>query len=221
MGLTFRVPRFGHAILKTDAELRNPVGTFRTLKTTLPCLKCDTSHRFDIQFKTGDDTAMPEYEIDDLAGDIAPGVQARWVDDEKHAHFDALADEVGAGVVTARRAVWRHGSVDGRPELGLVVTLDDEPPLTPGQIRALADVSESAGWPNFGARLIGARVTLWVGATRITPGQPQSEAAYTAWWHAHHASVTARLRAQGWPSGDEQFREVPLEVMSDHRFRLA
>lgn len=208
------------------------MGTFRTLKATLQCLKCDAPHNFDIQFKTGDDSAMSEYGIEDLADDIAPGVydgladcfctqcHRRWVDHEKRVHFDLLGDEVDAGLVTARRATWRHGALDGRPELGLVVTLDDEPPLTPRQIRALADVSDSAGWPNFGARLIEARVTLWVGSARITPGQPQSDAAHATWWRPHQAAVTTRLQEMGWPSGDDQFREVSLEVMPDQRFRL-
>lgn len=208
------------------------MGTFRTLTATLRCLKCDALGPFDIQFKTGDDVAMSVYGIEDLADDIAPGVydgvadsfcshcHGRWVEDEKRAHFDLLGDEVDAGVVTVRRATWQHGALVGHPERGLVVTLDDEPPLTSLQVRALADVDEGAGWPNFWARLSAARVTLWVGSTRITPWQPESDAAHAAWWGPHQAAVTTRLQAKGWPSGENQFREVALEVMPNQRFRL-
>lgn len=208
------------------------MGTFRTLHATLRCLKCAASHCFGIQFKTGDDAEMSEYALDDLADDIAPGVydgltdafcpdcHRRWVEDEKRAHFDCLADEVETGLVTARRATWRHGAMDGHPELGLVVTLDDEPPLTSQQIRLLANVPDTAGWPNFCARLINARVTLWVGSVRITPGQPQSQTAHDAWWRLHRTSVATRLRTLGWPSEDDQFREIVVEVMPNQRFRL-
>ena len=91
------------------------MGTFRTLRTTLRCSKCDASQDFDIQFKTADDAAMSEYGMEDLADDVAPGVydgladsfcahcHRRWVEDEKRAHFGSLGDEVDAGLVTARK----------------------------------------------------------------------------------------------------------------------
>jgi hypothetical protein len=208
------------------------MGTFRTLKAVQQCSHCAASFTCSIQFKTGDDAAMPEHDVEDVVNDVAPGsydgtadafcppCEALWAIEEKRAHFDCLALEVESGAVIARRATWRHGALGGRPELGLVVTLADEPPLDPDQIRALAEAPERGGWPNFAARLIEAGVTLWVGSDRITPGQPQSQVAHDIWWPSHQDAVAARLRARGWSSGDDQFREVAILITPGRRVRL-
>jgi len=42
------------------------VGTYRILNVVLPCKRCGLMHRASIQFKTGNDYAMQEYEVGDV-----------------------------------------------------------------------------------------------------------------------------------------------------------
>ena len=209
------------------------MGTYRILNTTLRCRRCDASHRVAVQFKTGHDRAMPEYEDGDLIPDVEPGVyegivdaycppcMSRWVGDEKRLHFDLLADDVAAGRVVARRATWRNGELDGRPELGVVVTLEDEAPMTADAVRALAQVPERPHvWPGMLARLGTAHVALWRGDVRVFPEETSIESPSTDWWRLRCEQVAARLAAMGWLPDGSQWIDVPVIVDAERRVRL-
>jgi hypothetical protein len=209
------------------------MGTYRTLTTTLPCRRCSAAYPASVQWKTGDDSAMPDYQAGDVAADVAPGVYEgvadtycaacgrRWVDDEKRLHFELLAADVAAGRVTVRRATWRHGSLDGRPELGLVITLGDEAPLSAAAVRALVDEPEGFGWPSFTARLSTAQVAVWAGDVRLLPHDPSCLGPSMEWWKRRHDEVLERLCALGWPDGGEQWIDVGVRVDEGHRVELA
>jgi hypothetical protein len=209
------------------------MGTFRILTTSLSCLRCGAAHSVGVQFKTGDDYAMPEYQVGDVAQDVAPGsyegiadayctsCQSRWIADEKHVQFELLADDVAVGRVVARRATWRHGALDGRPELGLVVTVDDEAPMSYDAVLALAETPEGFGQPSFTARLYSAGVALWLGQVRLVPGDDSVLGESTRWWKSRYDAVATRLRALGWPNKGDEWIDVTVLVDADHRVRLA
>lgn len=209
------------------------MGTYRTLNTSLSCRRCGASYPAGVQFKTGDDGSMPEYRPGDVAADLAPGVyeglagafcsacQARWIEDEKRAHFALLADDLEAGRVVARRASWRHGALDGHPELGLVVTALDPTPMHANDVRALGDAREGLGWPTFAARLSTANLTLWEGDVRVFPAGSSEGAAPSAWWERHAEAVNESLLALGWPGGQDPYVDVAVLVSGDHRVLLA
>ncbi|APR80987.1 Hypothetical protein A7982_06334 [Minicystis rosea] len=176
---------------------------------------------------------MPEYRPGDVAEDLAPGIYegladafcsacaARWVEDEKRVHLACLADDIEAGRIVARRATWRHGALDGRPELGLVVTLLDPNPLHGGDVRALGDARERLGWPTFAARLSTANIALWEGNVRVFPQDMTGGTAPGRWWERHANAVNERLLALGWPGGQDEFVAVDVRVGDDHRVQLA
>jgi len=207
------------------------MGTYRTLHAGLACVRCGVVRRAEVQFKTGDDRAMPDYEIGDRADDVAPDLyegvadaycsscMRDWIDDEKRAWCQVLAEDVAAGRVVARTAICRHGSLDGRPELGMVVTIDDRPALTAAEVLALADVREGFGWPSFTARLYGENIALWAADLRVHPHDPQRDS--SQWWIDHSDEVARRLRGIGWANGESRWIEVPVVVDADRRLRLA
>jgi hypothetical protein len=209
------------------------MGLCRTLHTTLACQRCGVDHAVDVQFKTGDDRCASEYRPGGHAYDLAPEVfegiadaycatcSRLWVEEEKHAHFELLAADVEAHRIVARRATWRHGVFDGRPELGLVVTLLDAEPVSADAIRALAETPEGFGWPTFTARLHTASIAIWLGDVRLFPSDPSHDAASTEWWKRRREDVNAQLRGLGWPGGDNQWVEIGVRVDADHRVTLA
>lgn len=224
-------PDWPASVLPIEQEQRFAVGTFRTLNASLQCKRCGLMHRAAIQFKTGDDYAMPEYEVGDVVDDVAPdefdgiadaycgSCRSHWVEDEKRVQFALLADDVAAGRITARKATWRHGALDGRPELGLVLTLLDSEPMTASDVLALAQRPEGFGWPSFPARLSEADVALWQGNARLHPHDDRHDAAW--WWIRRNNEVVARLTAIGWLEEPDPWIEVPVLIDQDHRIRLA
>src|SRR5262245_17698826 len=209
------------------------MGTYRTLYTTLACVRCGASFTADVQFKTGRDREMPKYQVGDVAADVAPGVyegiagaycapcMSRWIADERRAHFEILSDDIAAGSIVARRAAWRSGALDGHPERGLVATVRDAAPIGAAAVRALADVPEHTGWPSITAWLHTAGVALWLGEVRLYPSEDPAAADATAWWLRRWDDVAARLRALGWPYGDVTDVDVAVRVDGDHRVRVA
>jgi len=205
------------------------MGTYRVLQTTLSCLRCGADYSADVQFKTGNDYSMPVYQVGDRVEDVSPAIYdgitdaycaqclSRWIDEENHVHFELLADQIAAGRLVARRATWRHGALDGRPELGLVVTIHDETPMTAEAVRALAEAPDQFTRPSIGARLHQGGVALWDGDLLVFPSS--SDAVH--WWQRRHEQVASRLRAAGWPGDGSAFVEIVVLVDTDHRVRLA
>lgn len=209
------------------------MGTFRILSATLSCLRCGADRPVEVQFKTGDDGAMPEYQVGDVAADVEPDVydgiadaycapcMSRWIVDEKQVWFGLLSEEIAAGHLVARRATYRHGALDGRPELGLVETILDQTPMNDDDVRALADRPEGFGWPTITARLHDVDVALWHGDMRLLPHDASFDEESARWWRDKHREVSARLRRLGWPGGSDQRIDVAVVVDANHRLRLA
>lgn len=109
---------------------------FRTLDTTLRCLRCGAQHDEQVQFEAGAEAAPGHYE--GVAEAFCPECESLWVEFEKRTHFEQLAREV---------------------ELGTVLALQPRP-LTSDEIRALARFPEHGDAPSFGARLSAAGITV-------------------------------------------------------------
>jgi hypothetical protein len=207
--------------------------TFRILSTTLSCLRCGADRRVDVQFKTGDDGAMPEYQVGDVVADVDPDVyegitdaycapcMSRWIVDEKRVWFELMSEEISAGHLVARRATYRHGALDGHPEIGLVETILDPTPMNASDVRSLAELPEGFGWPTITARLADAKVALWHGDMRLEPHDPSFGDESARWWMHQGQEVSARLRRRGWPLGGDQWMDVAVLVDAEHRVRLA
>jgi hypothetical protein len=185
-----------------------------------------------VQFKTERGDQMQEHKIDEVVADLPAGryegvadafclsCLGEWNGVEARTSFEVLAEAVEAGKVVARRATWhdgaREGARDGRPEPDLIVTVQDEQPLTSAEILQIVAAPVSGAWLTFAARLHHAGVALWVGADRVFPFTPRDEAAFDYW--AHHRQVVDQiLRMHGWLLGGENNIDVPVLVADDHR----
>jgi hypothetical protein len=196
------------------------MGTFSAVRTSLACERCGGAYPAEVQFKTGDDLAMPLYDIGQKVPALQPGstfdgiadafcavCMKGWVADEKVANFEALADAVEAGEIIARFATY-HAELN-RLDLGPQLRVLRSEPLTPAEVRKLTSGPERVGWPTFPARLSEASVTLFRGDTPLvdSPGE---------WWSAHSQRVRARLSALGWRApADDQFREIVVRIRAD------
>lgn len=196
------------------------MGTFSAVRADLACERCGSAYRTEVQFKTGDDLAMPVYDVGRRVPALQPGspyegiavafcavCAQRWVADEKVSHFEVLADAIEAGEIIARFATY-HAELD-RLDLGPQLRVLRSEPLTPAEVRGLASAPEGFGWPSFPARLSDSSVTLFRGDVPIadSPGE---------WWPAHAGRVRARLSALGWRApADDQFREVAVRIRAD------
>jgi hypothetical protein len=152
---------------------------------------------------------------DGLADAFCPSCMGAWVQDEKLAHFEALASAIETGEVTARFGTY---TVDfDQPGLGRVLKLNRPDPLAPDEARGLARMPSRPGWPNFWARLIDVSVILFVGDTPLddVPSNANS------WPDTHWDRVRMQLRAKGWRApSDNPYREITVCVASDGAIRV-
>jgi hypothetical protein len=204
------------------------MGLFRTVVTLLTCRKCSGLFEGRVQFKTEQGDQMQEYKIDEVVADLPAGryegiadafclsCLGEWSQGETRTSFEVLAEAVEMGKVVARRATWHDGARDGQPELGLIVTVQDERPLTSAEILKFLAAPVSGAWLTFPARLHHEGIALWVGVDRVFPFTARDQAAFDFW--AHHNQVVDRiLRTQGWPLGGENDIDVPILIATDHR----
>ena len=204
------------------------MGLFRTVLTLLTCRKCSGLFEGPVQFKTEHGDRMQEYKIDDVVPDLPAGKYegladafclsclGEWSRIDTRISLEVLAKAVEAGKIVARRATWHGGERDGSPERELIVTVQDEHPLTGAEIRQILAAPVSGAWLTFAARLHHEGVALWVGADRVFPFTAHDQAAFEYW--AHHSQVVDRiLRMRGWPLGGKNDIEVPILVANDHR----
>ena len=208
------------------------MGLFRTVSTLLTCRKCSALFEGRVQFKTEHGDEMQEYKVDQVVADLPAGryegladafclsCLGEWNRIETRTSFEVLAEAIETGKVVARRATWhdgaREGARDGRSEPELVVTVQDERPLTSAEFLQIHAAPVSGAWLTFTARLHHEGVALWVGADRVFPFTPRDQAAFDFW--ADHRQVVDRiLRTYGWPLGGGNDIDVPILVADDHR----
>jgi hypothetical protein len=203
---------------------------FSTVTTDLACERCGSTYRTGVEFKTGEDWALPVYEAgqvvpalpsgsdyEGIADAFCPDCARRWIADERVAHFDALADDVEIGKVTARLATYQ-ADLD-QLDLGRQLRLLRGEPLTAAEVRSLASTPDDFGWPSFPARLSRASVTLFLGGmpwtTHLAIGGPNTP-------HACGAACRHRARAgqQTVSFGSSWCGFIPTEKSASH-LRLA
>lgn len=210
------------------------MGTYRRLYADLPCTRCGVPDRTEVQFKTGADHAMPQYELGDLAPDVAPGLYeaiadahcsactARWIEDEKRAWCDRLGDQLDDGRLVARHATWHFAAGPRGTERTLVVTAEDGASFTSATLRLLLEEPGGTRQQSFGARLHRARLGLWFEGHCVFPFDgPNPTPAASRWWYAQSDAVDRRLRGEGWPDGEDPTRVVQVRIGADHRVHLA
>jgi hypothetical protein len=203
------------------------VGLYSTVMAELDCQRCGRPYQADVQFYTEDDSGLPVYVEGQAVPALPPGAtfegiadsycrdcMRRWIQDEKAAHFEQVARGVEGreiGALFARFSFDVH-----RPDLGRQIEVLRSEPLTPAEIRTLASAPESAGSPNFAARLSQASVILF------REGAPVSEPLLFSggtWWPNHCSRVRQQLSAKGWRSpATEATRDLVVQV--DHQSRI-
>lgn len=204
------------------------MGLFRTVLTLLTCRKCSGLFEGRVQFETAHGDRMQEHKIDEVVADLPAGryegladafcltCLGEWNRVETRTSFEVLAEAVEAGKVVARRATWHEGAQDGRPEPELIVTVQDERPLTSAEILNVLAAPVSGAWLTFAARLHHEGIALWAGADRVFPFTARDPAAFD-YWANHRQAVDRILRTQGWPLGGKNDIDVPILVAKDHR----
>jgi hypothetical protein len=209
------------------------MGLYSTVTTSLRCAKCAQKFSAEVQFKTGWEQDLPSFRENERAIDVPAGTyegitgcycaacMERWVRAEKIAHFSALAESVSEGALHVRRGTVVRDAhhVPIPDEQGdFKIELREESELLPAEITSAGEeLDPRPGWPNFPARLSELDYVLFEGAIRLFPTRLPAR---SEWWERHRARVTERLRAAGWPLGDDQWIELAVVVSADQVLRV-
>lgn len=202
------------------------MGAFSRVIAELECERCHSTYRTDVQFNTDNDRDMPEYTAGQIVHALPPdslyegmanafcaGCMKQWIADEKVAHFEALATAVELSELAVKYATYRI-DMDGGLYLDRQPTILRHTPLTPSEVRRLANSPEGIGWPNFWGRLKDASVELFVGESVLDDSEHP-------WMPKHFERVEAQLSEKGWRTPpDSQFRDVTVRIDNEGRISI-
>jgi hypothetical protein len=208
------------------------MGSFSLVVATLACVRCGREREeVQVQFKTGDDHAMPWYQDGEHVPDVPPDTydgiadaycgrcMNQWSADEKQAVFEVLADGVARGELVIKRGdIVRDRQYvpipDGRGDFQ--VQLEGDRALTPAEIAATGREAQQQGYRSaFPMSVADVDYVIFEGDERVYPSRLSSD-----WPPRLMAAVDRVLRARGWPLGGDPWIEPAVVVGNDQILRV-
>jgi hypothetical protein len=190
------------------------MGCFRRLWVDLKCKRCRSPFATAVQFKTGNDGRMEEYEPGDIVPDLSGCVfeayadnycepcRDRWNADQATVNLEQLALSIEAGEVAARRVLQSVGLGD---------------PLTPAEVRQIHPIRSSPEsrlgvslrslLEETSVVLLSRRGVLLADPSACSPDPD-------LYWALHSERVDQRLAHMGWLPAWSR-RMVTLRVAPD------